>query len=135
MLTKNPAEEIPVNIKNFLRAPFTFSLIVKNINTTPNKKKIINGNKKRKDPLNNSLTGGIKNSPIITRKTPTNAQNVNIRYFFIKFILPKNCLRRKADWRLTMKLQHQLDSLKKIAIMNVRLISRVIEKFQISTAT
>ena len=88
ILTKNPVAEAPVNIKNFFNFPVTFSFTVKNINTIPNKKKTRNGNKNRIEPLKNSLTAGIKNSLTITRKIPTNAKNVDIRYFFIKFIIP-----------------------------------------------
>jgi len=84
-LIKNPVAEAPVNIKNFFNFPVIFSFTVKNINTIPNKKKTRNGNKNKIEPLKNSLTTGTQNSLTITKKTVTNAQNVDIRYLFIKF--------------------------------------------------
>jgi hypothetical protein len=61
ILTKNPAEEAPVNSKNFLSIPPTFSFTVKNINVPPNKQKIKNGNKNRREPPSKSLNAGIEN--------------------------------------------------------------------------
>ena len=81
--TKNPAADAPVRIKNFLSAPPIFPFRVKHIKAIPNKEKIINGNKKTREPLNNSLTAGIKNSLTIKRKAPINAQNISIRDFAI----------------------------------------------------
>ncbi len=80
---KNPAEEIPVNIKYFLSTPSIFCFRVRNINVIPNKKKITIGNKKRRELLNNSLTAGMNNSHTITRNIPTNDQNVNNKDFLI----------------------------------------------------
>ena len=69
ILTKNPAAEAPVSIKNFLSFPFTLPFIVKNISAAPNKEKIKNGNRKR-GPFINSVTAGMKNILTIIKKTP-----------------------------------------------------------------
>ena len=58
----------------------------------PNKEKIINGNKKSLEPLNKSLTAGMKNSLNIKRKNPTNAQNVIIKDFFITLLYQKTAI-------------------------------------------
>jgi hypothetical protein len=81
---KNPVADAPVNSKNFLSFYSTFCFRVKNINTMPSKKKTKNGNKKRRGPLSNSWTAGIKNVATITRKTAISKQNVNIKDFSIK---------------------------------------------------
>ena len=73
ILTKNPAAEVPVKIKNFLSFPFTLPFIVKDISAAPNKEKIKNGNRKRRGPLINSPTAGTKNILMITKKTPIRA--------------------------------------------------------------
>ena len=73
VLTKNPAAEAPVNIKNFLSFPFTLPFIVKNISAAPNKEKIRNGDRKRREPSINSPTAGTKNILTITKKTPIRA--------------------------------------------------------------
>ncbi len=73
ILTKNPAAEAPVSIKNFLSFPFTLPFIVKNISAAPNKEKIRNGDRKRREPFINSVTAGMKNILRITKKTPIKA--------------------------------------------------------------
>ena len=101
---KSPTEEAPVNIKNFFNFPSTFSFRVKNIKARPKRKKTRSGSKKRREPFNIPLTAGMKNSLAITRKTPTNAQNITgAKFFFINFILPKNRPRfhRLMTWGLT----------------------------------
>ena len=91
ILTGIPMAEAPVNNKNFLSIPPTFSFTVRNINATPNKKKaapemIIK--RKRKLP-SNSLNGGIAIAPGITMNNPTNAQNIdqiNFPFTFSHFL-------------------------------------------------
>ena len=52
---------MPVSNKNFLRFPFTFFFNVNIINIAPLKEKIINGSKKRSEPLNRFLIEGTNN--------------------------------------------------------------------------
>ncbi len=74
---KNPAAEAPVKRKNFLSFPSTFSLSVKIIKATPNRKKTANGNKNRIEPESKSLNAGMKKRHTIVMKTATNAQNMD----------------------------------------------------------
>ena len=98
MLTGIPAAEAPVNIKNFLSAPPTFSLTVKNINATPNKKKTVPEmiiNQGNIDPLNAGINAAIAIPLAITTKTPTNAQNIDQINFpftpsYLLISLPRN---------------------------------------------
>ena len=90
MLTKNPAEEAPVNRKNFLSVPPTFSLSVKTINATPSKRKIdpeMIRNQRNIDPLNAGINGGMKRRHTMTMKTPTRAQNMDQLNFPFTFSL------------------------------------------------
>ncbi len=79
MLTKNPAEEAPVNSRNFFRIPFTFSLTVKTISATPNKKKAtpeMIRNQRNIGPLNAGTKVAMENTLAMITKTPTSAQNI-----------------------------------------------------------
>ena len=94
-LTKNPTEEAPVNNKNFLSIPPTFSFTVKNINATPNKKKTAPEMVINQKLMTNSLTAGITNTLAITTKIPTNAQNIDQLSFpftssYLLISLPQN---------------------------------------------
>ena len=74
---RNPTAEAPVNNKNFLGIPPTFSFTVKNISAAPSKKKTTIGDKNRREPLSKSLNTGMTNRHTITMKTPINAQNID----------------------------------------------------------
>ncbi|MBA7714506.1 hypothetical protein ES703_123531 [subsurface metagenome] len=76
-LTKNPAAEAPVNKKNFLSIPPTFSFTVKTINATPNKKKTAPEMIRKSKPMSNSLNTGMKKTLAITTKVITSAQNID----------------------------------------------------------
>ena len=63
MLTKNPVDDAPVNIRNFFSFVFPFDLIAKIKSINPSKEKIIIGSKNI-GPLRNSFIGEIKNCNI-----------------------------------------------------------------------
>ena len=94
-LTKTPAEEAPVNIKNFLSIPSAFPFTVKNINATPNEKKIAPEMVIKRRPMSNSLSAEMEKTLTITMKTPTNAQNIDQINFpftssYLLISLPQN---------------------------------------------
>ncbi len=82
MPTKTRAAEIPVKIRNFLRGFFTFCLMVVITKITPNKEKMIKGERNRRVPLKKSVTTGTKNCPKISKKKPINNQKTVIGLIF-----------------------------------------------------
>ena len=79
MLRGIPTAPAPVNIKNFLSIPPTFSFTVKNIKATPNKKRTVPEmirNQRNIEPLNAGIIAAMKNPLAVTTKIATNAQNI-----------------------------------------------------------
>lgn len=68
---KNPEEEAPVNIRNFLSHPLTFCFRVKKINAKPSKKNAVPKMRKKISII--FLGTGIAITHAITTRTPTKA--------------------------------------------------------------